>query len=122
MDGGWTWDLPRAEGGLHGVPHARWRLCLEDAGNFFSRWGLQAQKLGWSARDLLGLHPEARLARHDQIRWACCGPSKGRPSPISAARRRTYRAASSSDGEDERRLVAKLVAPATRSGECGIVR
>jgi hypothetical protein len=50
-----------------GVAHDRWRLCLEDARDFFSKWGRQAQKLGWSAGDLLGLHPEAPLARHDQM-------------------------------------------------------
>jgi hypothetical protein len=50
-----------------GVPEDRWRLCLEDALRFFDRWGRQAQKLGWSGQDLLGLHPTAPMARHDQM-------------------------------------------------------
>jgi hypothetical protein len=49
------------------VPPDRWRLCLEDARRFFANWGRQAQKLGWSSQDLLGLHPEAPMARHDQM-------------------------------------------------------
>jgi hypothetical protein len=49
-----------------GVPRERWRLCLEDARIFFARWGQQAQKLGWSGQDLLGLHPEKPMERDDQ--------------------------------------------------------
>ena len=49
-----------------GVPPDRWRLCLEDAGKFFPRWGRRAQKLGWSSQDLLSLHPEKPMERDDQ--------------------------------------------------------
>jgi hypothetical protein len=60
-----------------GVPWDRWRLCLEDARAFFPRWGRHAQKFGWSSQDLLGLHAEAPLARHDQmgLLWALQGQS-----------------------------------------------
>jgi hypothetical protein len=47
------------------VPLDRWRLCLEEAAKFFGTWGRQAQRLGWSSQDLLGLHSEVPMARHD---------------------------------------------------------
>jgi putative DNA primase/helicase len=49
------------------VPRERWQLCLGDAPRFFGKWGRRAQKLGWTAHDLFGLHPTAPLARHDQM-------------------------------------------------------
>jgi hypothetical protein len=49
------------------VPKDRWLRCLDDARPFFRRWGQQAQRLGWSPQDLMGLHPTAPLARHDQM-------------------------------------------------------
>jgi hypothetical protein len=56
------------------VPVARWQRCVEDGRVFLSRWGEQAEALGWTARDLFGLHkpPEQshpsynRLSRYDQ--------------------------------------------------------
>jgi hypothetical protein len=55
------------------VPVARWQLALDDARVFLARWGEQAEALGWTAKDLFGLHtpPEkphpsySRLSRYD---------------------------------------------------------
>ena len=57
------------------VPKDRWLRCLDDARPFFKRWGQQAQRLGWSPQDLMGLHPTAPLVRHDQmgLLWALRG-------------------------------------------------
>jgi hypothetical protein len=57
------------------VPVERWRLCLADARAFFERWGSQAQKLGWSARDLFGLNAAAPMSRYDEmgLLWALRG-------------------------------------------------
>src|SRR5215831_18762133 len=56
------------------VPVARWQLALDDARVFLARWGKQAEALGWTAKDLFGLHtpPEkphpsnSRLSRYDE--------------------------------------------------------
>jgi hypothetical protein len=56
------------------VQHDRWRQAINDARRFFSEWGNRADTLGWTARDLLGLHqvPEQprpnydRLSRYDE--------------------------------------------------------
>jgi hypothetical protein len=50
-----------------------WQRAVEDGRRFLVTWGERAQALGWTARDLFGLHevphtPHAsyrRLARHD---------------------------------------------------------
>jgi hypothetical protein len=43
------------------VDEADWRQAIEDAHRFFTTWGGKAEALGWSARDLFGLHaPPAR--------------------------------------------------------------
>jgi hypothetical protein len=50
-----------------------WQQAIEDGRRFLGRWGEQAATLGWTARDLFGLHriPEKpapnyrRLARYD---------------------------------------------------------
>jgi len=55
------------------VPPARWPRAIEDGRAFMAKWGKQAEALGWTARDLLGLHqPRAkprptytRLSRYD---------------------------------------------------------
>jgi hypothetical protein len=55
------------------VPPARWQQAIEDGRAFLARWGRQAEALGWTARDLFGLHqPTAkphpsysRLSRYD---------------------------------------------------------
>jgi hypothetical protein len=52
----------------------RWRRAVEDGRCFLATWGEQAQALGWTARDLFGLHkpPEQphlsyrRLSRYDE--------------------------------------------------------
>jgi hypothetical protein len=56
------------------VPAERWRQAVEDGRAFLARWGDQAEALGWSPRDLFGLHkPPAkphqsysRLSRYDE--------------------------------------------------------
>jgi hypothetical protein len=56
------------------VEHDRWRQAVEDAKRFLASWGEQAQELGWTSRDLFGLHkpPEnphpsyRRLSRYDE--------------------------------------------------------
>ena len=55
------------------VPHERWRLAIDDGRRFLPAWGEQAEALGWTARDLFGLHnipanpapSYQRLARYD---------------------------------------------------------
>ena len=56
------------------VPVGRWQVAVEDGRRFLARWGEQAEALGWTARDLFGLHqPPApphpsysRLSRYDE--------------------------------------------------------
>jgi hypothetical protein len=56
------------------VPVVRWRQAVEDGRAFLARWGDQAEALGWSPRDLFGLHnPPAkphpsytRLSHYDE--------------------------------------------------------
>jgi hypothetical protein len=55
------------------VEHDRWRLAVEDGKRFLAAWGEQAQALGWTARELFGLHTPPddpapsyrRLSRYD---------------------------------------------------------
>jgi hypothetical protein len=55
------------------VEPARWQQALWDAETFLPKWGQQAQALGWTARELFGLHPVpaqpaptyCRLSRYD---------------------------------------------------------
>ena len=55
------------------VPVGRWRLAVEDGRAFLARWGESAEALGWTARDLFGLHTPpvqphpsySRLSRYD---------------------------------------------------------
>jgi hypothetical protein len=52
----------------------RWQQAVEDAGRFLATWGEQAEALGWTSRELFGLHtpterPTAsyqRLSRYDE--------------------------------------------------------
>ena len=44
------------EGCPEHVEHARWRQAVEDGRRFLSTWGAQAGALGWTVRDLFGLH------------------------------------------------------------------
>jgi hypothetical protein len=56
------------------VEHHRWRQAVDDGGRFLATWGAHALVLGWTARELLGLHqpPEnphpsyRRLSRYDE--------------------------------------------------------
>jgi hypothetical protein len=56
------------------IEHDRWRQAIEDGGRFLANWGAQAAALGWTARDLFGLHapPDGphqryrRLSRYDE--------------------------------------------------------
>jgi len=56
------------------IPPERWRQAIEDGRAFLARWRDQAEALGWSPRDLFGLHkPPAkphpsysRLSRYDE--------------------------------------------------------
>jgi hypothetical protein len=56
------------------VEHDRWRRAIDDARRFLSEWGIRAKTLGWTPRDLLGLHqvPKEpspnydRLSRYDE--------------------------------------------------------
>ena len=58
----------------HHVDHDRGRQAVEDGRRFLATWGTQAQALGWTKRDLFGLHkPSAephpsyrRLSRYDE--------------------------------------------------------
>ncbi len=43
------------------VPADRWQLAVEDGRRFLARWGEQAEALGWTARDLFGLHKPPAL-------------------------------------------------------------
>jgi hypothetical protein len=65
------------------VPVSRWQAAVDDGRAFLTRWGNQAEALGWTARDLFGLHtPPAkphpsysRLSRYDEtgLIWLLCG-------------------------------------------------
>jgi hypothetical protein len=56
------------------VEPKRWRQAVEDGQRFLASWGEQAHALGWTARELFGLHtpPEgpvacySRLSRYDE--------------------------------------------------------
>ncbi len=56
------------------VDVGRWQRCIGDARRFLRSWGSQAEALGWTAKDLFGLHqPPAtphwsyqRLSRYDE--------------------------------------------------------
>jgi hypothetical protein len=51
----------------------RWQQAIQDADCFLPKWGAQAHALGWTARELFGLHPVPahsapafrRLSRYD---------------------------------------------------------
>jgi hypothetical protein len=60
-----------------------WQQCVEDGRTFLARWGEQAEALGWTAKDLFGLHKPlekphpsySRLSRYDEtgLIWLLCG-------------------------------------------------
>jgi hypothetical protein len=55
------------------VESDRWQQAIRDADSFLAQWAAQAHTLGWTARELFGLHPipshpassYERLARYD---------------------------------------------------------
>jgi hypothetical protein len=55
------------------IEPARWHLAIEDGRRFLAQWGEQAEALGWTARDIFGLHDipanphptYRRLSRYD---------------------------------------------------------
>jgi hypothetical protein len=65
------------------IETGRWHQAVEDGKRFLSQWGEQAEALGWTAKDLFGLHkpPEkphpsySRLSRYDQtgLIWLLAG-------------------------------------------------
>ena len=69
------------------VPVDRWQAAVDDGRRFLARWGEQADTLGWTARDLFGLHrpPEKphpsyrRLSRYDEtgLIWLLQGQAGG---------------------------------------------
>jgi hypothetical protein len=40
---------------------------VNDAGIFLDQWGREAERLGWAAEELFGLHPDAPIARYDRM-------------------------------------------------------
>ena len=48
-----------------GVPRSRWEQALADPERFLTEWGEAAERLGWTADDLFGLHPTVPLSRVD---------------------------------------------------------
>jgi hypothetical protein len=56
------------------IETGRWHQAVEDSRRFLARWGKQAEALGWTSRDLFGLHkpPDRphpsyrRLSRYDE--------------------------------------------------------
>jgi hypothetical protein len=45
----------------------RWRQLIDDGHAFLDRWGEQAARLGWAAKDLFGVHPAAPAVRYDAM-------------------------------------------------------
>jgi hypothetical protein len=57
------------------VPEDRWHQAITDATTFATKWGVEAQALGWTVPELFGMHPVperpppnySRLARLDAM-------------------------------------------------------
>jgi len=71
----YSWVLTALDAGCPDlVPVNRWQLAVDDARAFLERWGDQAEALGWTARDLFGLHQPptpphptySQLSRYDE--------------------------------------------------------
>jgi hypothetical protein len=77
------------------VEPPRWQQAVEDGRRFLAQWGEQAEALGWSSRDLFGLHkpPDkphpsySRLSRYDAagLLWLLQGRSITAMSSNTAA-------------------------------------
>jgi hypothetical protein len=50
-----------------GVLDLRWQQATNDAGLFLDQWSETAERLGWTAGDLFGLHPTVPLSRVDHM-------------------------------------------------------
>jgi hypothetical protein len=50
-----------------GFSEARWRRLIDDGGRFLDDWGPTAAELGWSARDVFGLHADEPTLRLDAM-------------------------------------------------------
>jgi hypothetical protein len=56
------------------IDHGDWQQAVKDGSHFLARWGVQAARFGWTARDLFGLHAVSdnpsqnyrRLSRYDE--------------------------------------------------------
>jgi hypothetical protein len=65
------------------IPNERWQEAIQDSRSFLVQWCEQAEALGWTAKDLFGLHRPptqphpsySRLARYDEtgLIWLLCG-------------------------------------------------
>ncbi len=53
----------------HLIEPEAWQQAVADARAFLARWGTQAAALGWTARELFGLHPvpEQRAASYQRL-------------------------------------------------------
>lgn len=64
----WLAGLSRLNGGAYpeGIPSARWRRFLDDCHELLRRGFLaQAARLGWSTRDVFGVHATRPAQRYD---------------------------------------------------------
>lgn len=50
-----------------GMNEERWRQAIEDGRRFIMDWGADAERLGWLAEDLFGLHEKAPAYRYDEM-------------------------------------------------------
>ena len=48
-------------------PDHRWQQFVNDAGKFLDQSAREAERLGWRAGELFGLHPDAPMARYDRM-------------------------------------------------------
>jgi hypothetical protein len=54
-------DLARP---VNGFTLQQWRQLIDDGGRFLDRWAWDAERLGWKAADVFGLHPIAPNANN----------------------------------------------------------
>jgi hypothetical protein len=77
------------------IDPARWQRAVADGGRFLAQWGEQAEALGWTARDIFGLHDVPtnphptyqRLSRYDctGLIWLLQGCSVVALTEVTAA-------------------------------------
>jgi hypothetical protein len=110
------------------VPVDRWQAAVEDGRRFLAQWGEQAEALGWTARDLFGLHtpPErphpsySRLSRYDEIGliWLLRGTCR---SPASGSRTRLHAFSSRATPSAGREVIALTEATAAIQNPTGAI-